>query len=50
MRDATWFSTPAKIRQVHQPARFIPHSGLTTETRMYFVRIIYIITFSYILR
>jgi hypothetical protein len=35
MRDSTWFSTPAKIRQVHQPARFIPHSGLTTETRMY---------------
>jgi hypothetical protein len=35
MRDTTWFSTPAKIRQVHQPPRFIPHSGLTTETRMY---------------
>jgi hypothetical protein len=35
MRDSTWFSTPAKIRQVHQPARFIPHSGLTTETRMF---------------
>ncbi len=34
MRDAIWFSTPTKIRQVHQPARFIPHSGLTTETRM----------------
>jgi hypothetical protein len=37
MRDSTWFSTPAKIRQVHQPARFIPHSGLTTETRMFFL-------------
>jgi hypothetical protein len=36
MRDSTWFSTPAKIRQVHQPARFIPHSGLTTETRTSF--------------
>jgi hypothetical protein len=34
MRDSMWFSTPTKIRQVHQPARFIPHSGLTTETRM----------------
>ena len=33
MRDPLWFSTPTKIRQVHQPARFIPHSGLTTETR-----------------
>lgn len=35
MRDSTWFSTPTKVRQVHQPARFIPHSGLTTETRIY---------------
>jgi hypothetical protein len=35
MRDAIWFSTPTKIRQVHQPNRYIPHSGLTTETRMY---------------
>ncbi|CAF1605150.1 unnamed protein product [Adineta ricciae] len=37
MRDAIWFSTPTKIRQVHQPARIIPHSGLTTETREQFV-------------
>lgn len=35
MRDAIWFSTPTKVRQVHQPTRFIPHSGLTTETRTY---------------
>ena len=35
MRDAMWFSTPTKVRQVHQPARFIPHSGLTTETRRF---------------
>ncbi|CAF0916173.1 unnamed protein product [Didymodactylos carnosus] len=37
MRDSSWFSQSAKIRQVHQPQRFIPHSGLTTETREQFV-------------
>lgn len=33
MRDDMWFSSATKVRQVHQPQRLIPHSGLTTETR-----------------
>lgn len=46
MRDAIWFSSPTKIRQVHKPARFIPHSGLTTETRMLFFSSLFAIFFS----
>lgn len=37
MRDDIWFKSDVKQRQVHQPVRSVPHTGMTTEIRENFV-------------